>query len=320
MPRIIWDKIGERLYETGVRNGVLYPQVNGIYPKGVAWNGLTALNESPKGAESNKKYADDGVYLNLFSVEELEGSIEAYTYPDEFSKCDGSDDLAVGVSIGQQSRQPFGLSYRTVIGNDTEGDDYGYKLHLIYGAMASPSEKGYETINDSPDAITLSWDFTTTPVQVTGKKPTASLIIDSTKVDPAKLATLEDILYGTTETDARLPLPDEIAALFAEDAPEAITVTVSPDDNDIGVNIDTNIVFTFNNKIARESIIVMSDDGVIVEGIKSFDETGKILTFNPTNDLANDSVYLVTIIGVVDIYGQVLSTTVINFQTQTDIA
>lgn len=316
MPRIIWDKIGERFYETGVRMGVLYPQSGGIYPKGVAWNGLTAMNENPTGAESNKKYADDGVYLNMLSIEELEGSIEAYTYPDEFAKCDGSAEIATGVSIGQQSRQAFGLTYRTVIGNDTDGVDYGYKLHLVYGAMASPSEKAYETINDNPDAITLSWDYTTTPVQVTGKKPTASLVIDSTKVDADKLAALENILYGTSDADPRLPLPDVIAALFTADAPSAVALSsIVPDDEDPEVAVDSDIVLTFNNEILSESIVITDDGGNLVDGSKTWDAAGKVLTFNPTSNLTAATSYIVVVSGVVDIYGQALEVTVKNFLT-----
>lgn len=222
MSKIIWDKTGERLYETGVKNGVLYPQSNGTYPKGVAWNGLTAVTESPSGAEATALYADDMKYLNLYSAEEFGATIEAYTYPDEFGECDGSAELVDGVLIGQQARKAFGLCYRTVIGNDTDGEAYGYKLHIIYGAMASPSEKAYATINDSPEAITFSWEVTTTPVNVTGKKPTASIVIDSTKADPTKLAALEVILYGKDPTtqdgndgvEPRLPLPDEIKTLM----------------------------------------------------------------------------------------------------------
>jgi hypothetical protein len=218
MPKLIWDKAGEKLYETGVRNGVLYPQdATGAYPAGVAWNGLTAVTESPSGAESNPLYADDIKYLNLMSAEEFGATIEAYTYPDEFAQCDGSAELVAGVMIGQQSRKPFGLCYRTTIGNDTEGEAHGYKLHLIYGATASPSEKGYQTVNDSPEAITFSWEVSTTPVPVPGFKPTASLVVDSTKTDAAKLAALEAILFGGSapETTAHLPLPDEIATLMA---------------------------------------------------------------------------------------------------------
>lgn len=216
MSRLVWDKTGERFYETGVRQGVLYPMVDGAYPKGVAWNGLTAVTESPSGAESTALYADDIKYLNLRSTEEFGATIEAYTYPKEFEECDGSAELAAGVTIGQQPRKSFGLSYRTALGNDVENENHGYKLHLIYGATASPSEKAYATISDSPEAITFSWEVTTVPVNVEGFKPTALLTIDSTKVDPAKLAALEDILYGKAETEARLPLPDEIATLMAQ--------------------------------------------------------------------------------------------------------
>lgn len=215
MSKIVWDKTGERFYETGVDRGVLYVQDDqGNYPKGVAWNGLIGVTESPTGAEPTPLYADNIKYLNLISVEEFEASIEAYTYPEEFEECDGSAELVPGVTIGQQPRKAFGLCYRTKLGNDLEGDDYGYKLHLIYGAKAAPSEKGYETINDSPDAITFSWDITTTPVPVTGFKPTASLVVDSTKVAPEKLAALEEILYGSEEEDARLPLPDEVLTII----------------------------------------------------------------------------------------------------------
>lgn len=223
MSKIVWNETGERYYETGVRQGVLYLRAaDGSYPSGVAWNGLTGVTESPSGAEPTPLWADDIKYLNLMSAEEFGATIEAYTHPDEFMLCDGSAELAKGVYTGQQARQSFGLAYRTVLGNDVALDQYGYKLHLIYGAMASPSDKAYSTINDSPDAITFSWEVATTPVNVTGQKPTATITIDSTKTDPAKLKELEDILYGTngagggTGTTARLPLPDEIAEIFAE--------------------------------------------------------------------------------------------------------
>lgn len=222
--KLVWDKTGEHFYETGVKNGVLYPMsASGTYPKGVAWNGLTAITESPSGAEATALYSDDIKYLNLMSNEEFGATVEAYTYPDEFAECDGSASLTEGVYIGQQARKTFGLCYRTTLGNDAKGNDYGYKLHIIYGAMASPSEKAYSTINDSPDAITFSWELSTTPVAVANFKPTASLTIDSTKVDAAKLTALEEILYGkdgtgedhtTGAVDPRLPLPDEIATLM----------------------------------------------------------------------------------------------------------
>ena len=217
MAKLVWDKTGDRLYETGVKNGVLYIPTAGVYSKGVAWNGLTAVTESPSGAEATALYADDTKYLSLMSAEEFGATIEAYTYPDEFAACDGSAELADGVMIGQQKRSIFGLCYKTTIGNDTEGNDHGYKLHIIYGAQAKPSERAYASINDSPEAITFSWEITTTPVNVTGAKPTASLVIDSTKADPSKLAALEDILYGKDGEPAnepRLPLPDEIKSLM----------------------------------------------------------------------------------------------------------
>lgn len=222
--RIVWDKTGERYYETGVDHGVLYPQnTDGTYPQGYAWNGLTGVTESPSGAEATALYADNIKYLNLMSTEELGGTIECYSTPPEFDECDGSASLAEGVVIGQQTRKAFGFAYRSALGNDILGSEYGYKLHLIYGAMASPSEKAYATINDSPEAITFSYEFTTTPVNVNGFKPTASLTIDSTKVDSTKLETLENILYGTdagaegtpAATAPRLPLPDEVAEIMA---------------------------------------------------------------------------------------------------------
>ena len=218
MAKIVWDQVGERLYETGVDHGVLYPYntTTKKYDNGVAWTGLTGVTESPSGAEATPLYADNIKYLNLRSTEEFGATVECYTYPEEFETLDGSKALSKGVSIGQQSRGTFGLSYRTKVGNDTEFDDHGYKLHLIYGASASPSERAYQTINDSPEAITFSYELTTTPVEVTGAKPTALLTIDSTKVDAAKLTTLEGILYGSEENAPRLPLPDEIATIFAE--------------------------------------------------------------------------------------------------------
>lgn len=216
MPKLTWDASGERLYETGVKQGVLYVMGSTGYGNGVAWNGLTAITESPSGAESTPLYADDIKYLDLRSTEEFGATIEAYTYPDEFAACDGSASLADGVSIGQQARKMFGLCYRTTVGNDTDGTDHGYKLHLIYGATASPSEKAYETINDSPEAITFSWEITTTPVSVTGFKPTASITIDSTKADPTCLAALEAKLYGGESSEPTLPLPDEVKTLMTK--------------------------------------------------------------------------------------------------------
>lgn len=222
-----WDQVGERLYETGVDHGVLYQiDENGQFVDGVPWNGLTTVTESPSGAESNKQYADNIVYVNLISAEEFGGTIEAFTYPDEFGQNDGSDEPAVGVLVGQQGRRPFGLVYRSLVGNDTEGTEHGYKLHLIYGAQASPSERAYATVNDSPEAAALSWEFSTTPVPVTDRKPTSVLTIDSTKSDPAALEELEEILFGTTDDDARMPSPDEVIAIFGAGLTEA-DLTVS---------------------------------------------------------------------------------------------
>lgn len=215
MAKLVWDATGDRLYETGVKYGVLYPQDDsGTYPKGVAWNGLSTVTESPSGAEATAVYADDMKYLNLYSTEEFAATVEAYMYPDEFAECDGSAEIADGVTVGQQERKAFGMCYRTTLGNDTKANDYGYKIHIIYGAKAAPSEKAYASINDSPEAITFSWELSTTPVSVNGMKPTASLTIDSTKVTPEKLAKLEAVLYGDGSNEARLPLPDEIVTII----------------------------------------------------------------------------------------------------------
>lgn len=224
MPQLIkWDETATRLFETGVDRAVLFPMSNsGTYPAGVAWNGIVSITESPSGAEANPKYADNIKYLNLISAEEFGATIDAFTYPDEFGECDGSAEPTPGLLLAQQTRKAFGLAYRTLIGNDVDGNDHGYKLHLIYGAKAAPSERGFQSINDSPEALTFSWEITTTPVEVSGYKPTASLVIDSTKVNAAKLAAFEAILYGTAATTepvaaavpARLPLPEEVISLM----------------------------------------------------------------------------------------------------------
>lgn len=224
MTRLLWDQVGEREYETGVDHGVLYlSDVAGAYDTGVAWNGLTTVTESPSGAEATPQYADNIKYLNLVSAEQFGGTIEAFTYPDEFSRCDGTEEPTPGVRIGQQSRRTFGLSYRTLVGNDVDATDYGYKLHLVYGALAAPSEKAYGTVNDTPEALTFSWEISTTPVQVPGFKPTATLVVDSNDVDAGALAELEDILYGTAGADPRLPLPSEVIALFSGTTTEVAT-------------------------------------------------------------------------------------------------
>ncbi len=212
--KLVWDKTGERLYETGVDRGVLFPITAGAYEKGVAWNGLSAVNESPSGAEANAVYADNIKYLNLMSAEEFAATIEAYMYPDEFAPCDGSAELAEGISIGQQSRQHFGLCYRTLVGNDEDGNDHGYKIHIIYDCVASPTEKAFSSVNDTPEAITFSWEVSTTPVTVNGYKPTAHLTIDSTKVSAENLTKIENKLYGSESEEPTLLLPDALVALL----------------------------------------------------------------------------------------------------------
>ena len=216
MAALTWDDVGDKLYETGVDHGVLYlPDASGVYNTGFAWNGLTTVTESPTGAEPSAQYADNIKYLNLVSAEEFGGTIEAFTYPEEFAQCDGTELPAPGVALGQQIRKMFGMSYRTKVGNDVDGMDFGYKLHLLYGALAAPSEKAYATVNDSPEAISFSWDISTTPVPVTDYKPTSLIVVDSTVVDSADLAALEDLLYGAGATEAALPTPDAVIALFA---------------------------------------------------------------------------------------------------------
>lgn len=228
MSKLKWDETGKRLYETGVKNGVLYVMgEGGTYGTGVAWNGLTAVTESPSGAEATPLYADDIKYLELFSTEEFGCTIEAYTYPDEFAACDGSVAVTPGVTIGQQDRKQFGLCYRTAVGNDTDGQNYGYKLHLVYGCKAAPSERGYSTINDSPEAITFSWEVSTTPVAVKGGKPTSTLVIDSTKLKPATMAEVEAKLYGDDSSgSATLPTPDEMIELIKQ-AESALSLSAS---------------------------------------------------------------------------------------------
>ena len=229
MSKLVWDQDGERLYETGIDQGVLYPKSDeGTYPKGYAWNGLTGVSENPSGAEETALYADNIKYLSLTSAEEFGATITAYTYPEEFEKCDGSADIAPGVTVGQQDRIPFGLVYKTKLGNDTKGNSYGYKLNLIYGAKAKPSSKDYKTINDSPEAIEMSWEISTTPIKVPGFKVTAHLTIDSTKANPAKLAKLEDILFGSETSDARLPFPSEIIEIMKGEPDPALSIAVSP--------------------------------------------------------------------------------------------
>lgn len=218
MSKMKWDQTGERLYETGIEQVALFPQTNGAYTKGVPWNGITALNLSPSGAEPTPLYANNRKYLTLMSVEELGGTIEAYMYPDEWAECDGSVAIVPGVFLGQQTRKPFGLVGKSLVGNDTELNKHGYKLHIIYGGLASPSEQAHSTVNDSPEVDPMSWEFSTTPVEVEGHEPTSYICIDSTKVNVEKLAALEAIIYGSDDVEPRLPLPDEIATLMKDDS------------------------------------------------------------------------------------------------------
>lgn len=262
MTKLSWDQVGERLFETGVDHGVLYlPDSSGDYNSGFAWNGLTTVTESPSGAESNPQYADNIKYLNLVSAEEFGATVEAFTYPDEFAQCDGTASPEPGVSIGQQARKVFGLSYRTKVGNDLDGQDFGYKLHLIYGALAAPSEKAYATVNDSPEALSFSWDLTTTPVQVEGYKPTASMTLDSTKVDTTALSQLEDLLYGTSGVDPQLPQPDDVLALFAGSVTQATPTapTYNSGTHTITIPTVTGVEYKINGEVVTGSVVITED-------------------------------------------------------------
>jgi hypothetical protein len=267
MTRLAWDQVGERVYETGVDHGVLYiPTSEGVYDQGYAWNGLTTVTESPSGAEASPQYADNIKYLNLLSAEEFGATVEAFTYPEEFAQCDGTASPEPGVAIGQQARRQFGLSYRTRVGNDTDGTEHGYKIHLIYGALAAPSEKAYGTINDSPEAITFSWAVTTTPVDVTGYKPTAQLVIDSTKVDATALTALEDRLYGTAGQDPELPLPDDVLAIFAGTLTVVPTVTQPTyvsGTHTLTIPSTTGVVYKIDGEVVPAGNIVITQDTVV---------------------------------------------------------
>jgi hypothetical protein len=270
MSKLAWDQTGARVYETGVDHGVLYiPNDAGVYDSGFAWNGLTTVTESPSGAESNKQYADNKIYLNLYSAEEFGATVEAFTYPDEFAQCDGTAVPQAGIAIGQQSRKPFGMSYRTLVGNDLQGTDYGYKLHLIYGATAAPSEKAYSTVNDSPEALAFSWEVSTIPVEVegtnpiTGKpyKPTASMTIDSTKVDATALSDLEDLLYGTAGTDPTLPTPAEVIALFSGTVTLATPTAPTYNSTTKVITIPTvvGVVYSINGEVVTTTVTITED-------------------------------------------------------------
>lgn len=265
MTALAWDNVGERFYETGVDRGVLYiPTALGVYSTGYAWNGLVSVTESPSGAEANAQYADNMKYLNLISAEEFGATIEAFTYPVQFGQCDGTAMPTPGVSIGQQSRKSFGLAYRTRVGNDVSGADLGYKLHLIYGAMAAPTEKAYTTVNDSPEALTFSWELSTTPVAVPGYKNSAILTIDSTKVDAGKLLDLENILYGTPGVDPRLPLPAEVLSIFASTLVQAepTAPTYNPATDTITIPVVTGVEY-FIDGVKKTGAVVITKDTVV---------------------------------------------------------
>lgn len=266
MAELVWDEVGTRTYETGVDHGVLYiPDGSGAYTDGVAWNGLVSVSESPSGAEATAQYADNIKYLNLYSAEEFGATIEAFTYPDEFAPFDGLGVISAGITVGQQNRRSFGLSYRTQLGNDLLGNDYGYKLHLVYGCMASPSEKAYTTINDSPEPITFSWELSTTGVAVPGMKSSSLLTIDSTKVNPDSLAALEQILYGAPGVDPALPLPAAVIALF-EGTVTTVTVTMpayNAATDTITIPSITGVTFYVNGDPVPAGPLVITEDTLV---------------------------------------------------------
>ena len=317
--KIVWDQLGERLGETGVDQGVLFPFKGSAYETGVPWNGLTSVNEAPTGGEPNPFYADNQKYIEIMSEEEFAGTIGCYMYPDEFKAAIGENELATGVTVGQQAHTIFGLSYRTKIVNDTNGVDHGFKIHLVYNALAGVTARDHTTMNESPELEELSFDFTTTKVAVTGGKPTSHLIIDSTKIaveDAAKLQTLLNTLYGTNITAPRLLMPDEVANIFEGAAIEAITLsTIEPEDAGEDIAVDENIILTFNNKILDETISVLSAEGDLIAASHTFDTTGKILTINPNVNLSLNTKYTIVVAGVVDIYGQALAPVTKSFTT-----
>ena len=316
MSKLTWDQVGGKKYETGVSNGVLYPMVGGAYANGVAWNGLTGVTESPSGAEAKPLYADNGKYLNMTSAELFGATIAAYMYPDEFAALDGSATIATGVRVGQQKRGTFGLVYKTILGNDVDGDSNGYKIHIIYGAQAAPSEKAYASLNDSPDAVNMSWTLTTTPIDVAGFKPAASLVITSTDVAEDKLKLLEDNLFGSDSLSPTLLLPDAIVGIIGGAVTPVAMSTIVPADaaSTVAVSAKT-VVITFNNKIVKESIVVITAAGVLVPGTKAWDASGKVLTFTANANWTAATLHLVTLAGVVDVYNQSLATVVKKFTT-----
>jgi hypothetical protein len=267
--KLTWDNIGEKTFEAGVEMGVLYKQnAQGVFNTGFAWNGLVTVNESPSGAEANKQYANNKVYANITSAEEFSGSLEAFTYPAAFAECDGYAELTPGVSIGQQRRVPFGLSYKTKIGNDLQDLEAGYKLHLVYNAKAAPSERNYTTINESPEAMTMSWDLSTEPVEVPGKRPTATLVIDSTQVDAGRLADLERVLYGTDSEEPRLPLPAEVATIIATDltvASKPVQPAYNAATDTITIPVTTGVDYFINGEVVTGPVVI-SEDTLVTAG------------------------------------------------------
>lgn len=263
MTKLKWDGAGDRVYETGVDHGVLYPTELGVYVAGVAWNGLVSVTKSPSGAEATTLYADNIPYLNLVSAEKFGASIEAFTYPAEFASCDGTASPVVGITVGQQRRTPFGLSYRSLVGDDLQATDAGYKIHLIYGALAAPTEKAYSTVNDTPEAITFSWEVTTTPVEVPGFKPSAEIVLDSTKLPADKMAELEDVIYGTVGQAARLPLPEEVFAIFESTTTVVKPVAPTAAGNVVTIPVVTGVVYTINN-IVKAGAVTITEDVLVV--------------------------------------------------------
>lgn len=299
MSRIVWDKAGEHIYETGVDHGVLYPTKvgGGGYDIGAPWNGLISVSESPSGADSTGQYADNIKYLNLVAAEDFGATVEAFTYPPEFGVCDGSAMPVRGVMIGQQTRRPFGLSYRTLIGNDLEGTEYGYKIHLIYGATAAPSQRAYGTVNDSPEAITFSWEINTTPVEVPGYKPTASLVIDSTLVSPAAMAKLESIIYGTDDAEPRLPMPEEVISLVGSTSGIELVVTAPDASQDMlgktASELQTNV--TINDNVIGGRLLYVSDyTGFSSDPLK---QEGNFLALKVVDDADATAVRTVEVLG-----------------------
>ncbi|QCG77514.1 major tail protein [Microbacterium phage DizzyRudy] len=278
MAELKWDKVGERYFETGVDHGVLYlPDANGDYGDGVAWNGLVSVTESPSGAEASPQYADNIKYLNLISAEEFGGTIEAFQSPVEFDQCDGTATPYPGLTVAQQSRKSFGLSYRNLVGNDTQGTDFGEKIHLVYGAQAAPSEKTRGTVNDSPEAVTFSWEFTTTPVEVPGLKPSAHIIADSRTVDPDAFTALKTILYGTAGQDPRLPLPAEVFGLFEGTVTVVVPTKPTQTGNNITIPTVAGVIYKIDGEVVTGTVAITED--VIVEA-----QPAPGYTFPPATD------------------------------------